>query len=60
MLPTALSLAIMIGAYVGVRRQVAVEEKYLLLTHGEAYCAYEQTVGRFLPLIGRMATSADR
>jgi len=54
LLPTVLSFALLIGAYLGVRRQVAVEEKYLLFTHAEAYRAYAQRVGRFVPLIGRM------
>ncbi len=54
LLPTALSLVLLVGAYVGIRRQVAVEESYLLLTYGDAYRAYAQRVGRFLPAIGRI------
>jgi len=59
MLPTALSFAILVGAYIGVRRQIAVEEKYLLQAHGDAYRDYARTVGRLLPVIGRRAAGAD-
>jgi len=60
MLPTTLSFAILVGAYIGVRRQIAVEEKYLLLMHGDAYRDYARAVGRFLPVIGRMAAAPTR
>lgn len=59
LLPTWLSFAMFIGAYICVRRQVAVEESYLLATHGEAYRAYAQRVGRFFPGIGKNANSAE-
>ncbi len=32
----------------------AVEEPYLLRTHGEAYAAYARRAGRFLPGVGRL------
>jgi protein-S-isoprenylcysteine O-methyltransferase Ste14 len=54
LLPTRLSLALFIGACLGVRRQVAVEEEYLLSTYGETYRDYAQKVGRFIPMVGRM------
>jgi protein-S-isoprenylcysteine O-methyltransferase Ste14 len=37
----------------------AVEEPYLLRTHGEAYAAYAARVGRFVPGLGRLAKQAD-
>ncbi len=54
LLPTRLSLALLLGAYVGVRQQVAAEEAYLLRTYGEGYREYARRVGRFLPGIGRL------
>jgi len=54
LLPTVLSLVMLVGALAAIRRQIAVEEKYLLSTYGDAYRAYAQSVGRFIPLIGRM------
>lgn len=54
LLPTGLSLALLVGTYFGMRRQVAVEETYLLSTYGEAYRIYAQRVGRFVPVLGRI------
>jgi protein-S-isoprenylcysteine O-methyltransferase Ste14 len=54
LLPTELSLVLFIAACIGVRRQIAVEEKHLLSTYGDVYRAYAQSVGRFIPLIGKM------
>ncbi len=54
LLPTTLSLVLLLGTWVGVRRQVAVEEAYLLRTYGAAYRSYAGSVGRFLPGIGRL------
>jgi protein-S-isoprenylcysteine O-methyltransferase Ste14 len=33
----------------------AVEEPYLIRSHGDAYRAYAARVGRFLPGIGRLS-----
>lgn len=33
-----------------------VEEPYLRALHGETYAAYEESVGRFVPLVGRRST----
>jgi protein-S-isoprenylcysteine O-methyltransferase Ste14 len=63
MIPTALGLALMVPSVVALaglaalvaalELQVrAVEEPYLLRTHGEAYAEYGARVGRFLPGIG--------
>jgi protein-S-isoprenylcysteine O-methyltransferase Ste14 len=44
-------LALVVGIELQVR---LVEEPYLLRTHGEAYRAWAQRTGRFLPGIGRL------
>ena len=53
LLPTLLSLALLLGTYVGNRLQISAEEAYLLHTYGTAYRNYAQRVGRFLPGIGK-------
>ena len=54
LLPNWLSLAMLAGAVVGVRRQVVEEEVYLLRTYPDEYRAYARRVGRFVPGIGRL------
>ena len=53
LIPTLLSLALVAGTYLGVRRQIAAEEEYLERTYGEAYRDYARRVGRFMPGIGK-------
>lgn len=53
LLPTALSLLVWVAAYLGIRLQIAAEEKYLWRTYGKKYRNYAQRVGRLLPGIGR-------
>jgi protein-S-isoprenylcysteine O-methyltransferase Ste14 len=53
-LPTPLSLGLLLAAYLGFRRQAAVEEAYMVRTYGEAYRRYARRVGRFLPGVGRL------
>jgi protein-S-isoprenylcysteine O-methyltransferase Ste14 len=53
MLPTVLSLVVLVALYLGIRQQVAAEEAYLVATYGEAYRAYAARVGRFVPGIGK-------
>jgi protein-S-isoprenylcysteine O-methyltransferase Ste14 len=54
MLPTLLSLALGAIDYAAMRRQVADEESYLLLTYGDEYRGYASKVGRFLPGFGKL------
>jgi len=52
LIPTPISLAMLVGSFIGIRWQVLVEEAYLIRTYGDAYRAYACRVGRFLPGIG--------
>jgi protein-S-isoprenylcysteine O-methyltransferase Ste14 len=53
--PTWLGFAAVIAVAAGLELQVrAVEEPYLLRTHGGAYRAYAARVGRFVPGVGRL------
>jgi protein-S-isoprenylcysteine O-methyltransferase Ste14 len=53
MVPTWLAFAAVVVIALGLELQVrAVEEPYLLRTHGEDYRAYAARVGRFVPGIG--------
>ncbi len=55
MVPTWVSIAALAALVAAVQLQVwAVEEPYLLATHGAAYAAYAARTGRFLPGIGRL------
>jgi protein-S-isoprenylcysteine O-methyltransferase Ste14 len=54
MVPTGLGFAAVVVIALGLELQVrAVEEPYLLRTHGDAYREYASRVGRFVPGIGR-------
>jgi protein-S-isoprenylcysteine O-methyltransferase Ste14 len=56
MVPTWLGFAAVPVTALALELQVrAVEEPYLLRTHGDAYRAYASRVGRFLPWIGRLS-----
>jgi protein-S-isoprenylcysteine O-methyltransferase Ste14 len=55
LLPTWLSLALLVGGYFIVHRHVADEEAYLARAYGEEYRAYASRVGRFVPGLGLMA-----
>jgi protein-S-isoprenylcysteine O-methyltransferase Ste14 len=55
MVPTWLGLAAVVVIAVGLELQVrAVEEPYLLRTHGSEYGRYAARVGRFVPGVGRL------
>lgn len=53
MLPTPLSIVLLVCAYALFRGQANAEEAYMLRTYGEPYRAYARQVGRFLPGLGR-------
>jgi len=54
LLPTRLSLALLVSAFAGMRAQVLTEEAYLSRAYGDAYREYAGRVGRFVPRIGRL------
>jgi protein-S-isoprenylcysteine O-methyltransferase Ste14 len=54
LLPTALSLILLVAAYAGARIQAVAEEAHLGRTYGAAFRTYAHRVGRFLPGIGRL------
>ncbi len=54
LLPSCISLALLIGAGLGIRRHVRDEEAYLARTYGEEYRRYAARVGRFVPGVGRL------
>ena len=57
--PTWLALAAVLVIAVGLELQVrAVEEPYLVRTHGSEYRAYASRVGRFVPGVGRFSPPA--
>jgi protein-S-isoprenylcysteine O-methyltransferase Ste14 len=55
MVPTWLGFAAVVVIAIGLEVQVrAVEEPYLLRTHGDEYRRYASHVGRFVPAVGRL------
>ncbi|MFL5047129.1 MAG: methyltransferase family protein [Xanthobacteraceae bacterium] len=54
LLPTLLSLIMLIATYGGFRQQTLREEAYLMRTYGEAYRDYTSRVGRFWPGVGKL------
>lgn len=54
LLPTLLSLIMLIATYVGFRQQTLREEQYLMRAYGEAYRDYTSRVGRFCPGLGKL------
>ena len=52
--PTWLAFAAVVVIAIGLELQVrAVEEPYLMRTHGDEYARYASRVGRFVPSVGR-------
>jgi protein-S-isoprenylcysteine O-methyltransferase Ste14 len=55
MVPTGLGLVAVVVISLGLELQVrAVEEPYLVRTHGSEYEGYAERVGRFVPGVGRL------
>jgi protein-S-isoprenylcysteine O-methyltransferase Ste14 len=54
LIPTVLSVGLLIGTFIGIRQQVLTEEAYLRQTYNEEYLNYARRVGRFLPAVGRL------
>lgn len=55
LVPNVLAIASLVTLVVALEVQVrAVEEPYLLRTHGASYRRYASTTGRFVPGIGRL------
>ena len=54
LLPTPISFVLVVGALLGIRRQVLEEEAYLSRAYGASYQDYARRVGRFLPWVGRL------
>ncbi len=53
LIPTLLSLIIVVGTAIGVRRQAIEEEHHLSRIYGPEFSTWAREVGRFVPLIGR-------
>ncbi|HEX5876840.1 MAG TPA: isoprenylcysteine carboxylmethyltransferase family protein [Actinomycetota bacterium] len=61
MIPTIVSVLALACLLTAIQIQVrAVEEPYLLTTHGTSYRAYACRSGRFLPRIGRLTPTTGR
>jgi protein-S-isoprenylcysteine O-methyltransferase Ste14 len=52
LLPTLMSIILLVGSYIGMRAQITAEEDYLLRTYGDAFRDYAARVGRFVPRLG--------
>jgi protein-S-isoprenylcysteine O-methyltransferase Ste14 len=55
LVPTWVTLAMLVLAIVLVKQQARAEEEYLLRTYGDEFRAYARRVGRFVPGLGRLA-----
>jgi protein-S-isoprenylcysteine O-methyltransferase Ste14 len=57
LIPTTLSLVIVIGGMLNLRYQALEEEKYLVRKYGADYEAWAREAGRFIPWLGRLPRS---
>lgn len=55
MIPTWLSMALLVFAVACVRSQVLEEEEYLQSSYGTDFADYARHVGRFVPMVGRIS-----
>ncbi len=54
LMPAWWSAGLWVATAVGLRIQIAYEERHLLALHGGAYRDYASRVGRLLPFVGRL------
>jgi protein-S-isoprenylcysteine O-methyltransferase Ste14 len=54
LLPTVLSVILLVATTIGMRAQIAGEEAYLIATYGEAFRDYARRVGRLVPGLGKL------
>jgi protein-S-isoprenylcysteine O-methyltransferase Ste14 len=57
LMPTVLTLGVLVVATIGIRFQVGQEERYLAATYGVDFRGYASRVGRFVPGLGRVSSS---
>ena len=55
LIPTGLSLVVLVSTIACVHLQVLEEEAYLNDAYGQSYRDYARQVGRFLPGLGRFS-----
>lgn len=55
LVPTLISLIIVVATYFWFRMQAMAEEDYLSRVYGKEYSSYASRVGRFTPFTGRLA-----
>ena len=55
LLPTWLSLTMLVGTIVGIRNQVLEEERFLRRKYGHEFAVYARRVGRFVPGFGTLS-----
>lgn len=54
MVPNVLAITGLVALVIAIELQVrCAEEPYLARVHGERYCVYVQSTGRFVPMLGR-------
>ena len=54
LIPTWISVALLVLAYLGISVQIRGEEAWLTKAYGDDYKTYAHRVGRFVPWIGRL------
>jgi protein-S-isoprenylcysteine O-methyltransferase Ste14 len=55
LIPTWLSLAMLVGTIIGIRNQVLEEERFLRRKYGDEFASYARRVGRFIPGLGTLS-----
>ncbi len=60
LLPTWLSLGLLVASFLAIRKEVREEERWLVRAYGDSYVDYGARVGRFTPWTGRFARGVDQ